>query len=74
MNVACRHYSDRRQANCAAVRGGVIPSLFERERFCLGGGAERVCPTYRLCEERGAPISAEQYFALWVAAADSPPG
>jgi hypothetical protein len=63
--MACRYFEEGRLCRCAAVRGLVVPSLHERERFCLGDEPDR-CPTLRLRERRDEALPEEVYYALWL--------
>jgi len=63
--MACECFDDERMARCTAVVGEVVPSHHEREHYCRSDGHEG-CPTYRLYRLRGARLSQEAYFALWV--------
>jgi hypothetical protein len=53
---------------CAAVAAVVTPSIFERERYCGGEQAEE-CPVHAMFARRGAPISVDEYWRIWL----SPP-
>ena len=50
---------------CAAVRGLLVPSRFERAQFCHSERPER-CPTYRAFVRREGPLPEEVYYALWL--------
>jgi hypothetical protein len=47
------------------VAGTLIPSHHERERYCRGA-ASRECPTFKLFQIAGAPVSQQAYYALWL--------
>jgi hypothetical protein len=51
---------------CVAVEESIIPSLHEREIFCLGVRAES-CPTRVARERAGTPIPESAYLQLWLA-------
>jgi hypothetical protein len=63
--MACECFEDGRLARCGAVAGTLIPSHYERETYCRGDGNAR-CPTYRLYRARGARLSEELYYRLWI--------
>jgi hypothetical protein len=63
--MSCRHFVAGRICRCAAVEELTVPSLYERERFCTA--APERCPTYRLAERQGGPISLADYYDLWLA-------
>src|SRR5262249_7207321 len=63
--MSCRHFMPGRLCRCTAVEGLMIPSLYERERFCTRSPDR--CPTYRSSQRRGGPISEEEYYTLWLA-------
>ncbi len=63
--MACRYFDDARMARCMAVAGLLVPTHHEREHYCRTDGHE-ACPTYRLYQLRGRPLSQEAYYALWV--------
>ena len=63
--MACGHFVSGPLCRCEAVRGFLVPSLHERERFCLSDEPER-CPTWRARAGRDAPLPEEVYWALWL--------
>jgi hypothetical protein len=63
--MACRFFDDARLARCTAVAGLLVPTHHERERYCRTDG-EEACPTYRLYQLRGGPLSQDAYYALWL--------
>lgn len=63
--MPCPNFVDDRLCRCMAVTGLLVPSVHERERFCLTSSSEN-CPTFRASEERGRPISLQQYYSLWI--------
>lgn len=68
--MACMHYEKNgRATRCRAVEGELIPSHFERERYC-GGDGNVECPTQRLYQLRGTRISQEVYYRIWIAPPD----
>jgi hypothetical protein len=58
-------FEDRKLCRCRAVRGLLVPSLHERERYCRSDEPGR-CPTVRAYLDRGAPLSQAAYYALWI--------
>ncbi len=70
--MGCPCFEDRRLARCSAVSGVLIPTHYERERYCRTDEHE-ACPTYRLYRLRRAPIPQEQYYSLWVVPVPSAP-
>ncbi len=63
--MACEFFEDERLARCRAVAGILIPSHYERERYCRTNTFER-CPTRRVYQIRRSPLSEEAYLALWL--------
>lgn len=63
--MACKFFVDDSLCRCAAVRGFLVPSLHERERYCASDTPER-CPTFRAQAARGAALPEEVYYALWL--------
>jgi hypothetical protein len=63
--MSCPLFLDGRLCRCEAVRGLLIPSLHERERFCRPASAHGACPTFRSFSATGAAISQDQYYELW---------
>jgi hypothetical protein len=64
--MACEWFEDGRVARCAAVSGLLIPSHYEREKYCCSDDSHH-CPTLRLFQLRGAPLPQDAYYALWLA-------
>jgi hypothetical protein len=62
---SCPHLVEGALERCAAVRGILVPSVHERERFCHGEGHLR-CPTFRAHAARGSALPEELYYALWL--------
>jgi hypothetical protein len=69
--MACPYLVEERLCRCNAVRGLLIPSIFERDRFCRTEDFGE-CPTYRACESRGAKLPQEVYYALWLPLLEEP--
>lgn len=65
--MPCTHFIDGALCRCAAVRGLLVPSLHERERFCRSDEPER-CPTWRARSHRADAMPEEVYYALWLPA------
>jgi hypothetical protein len=63
--MACELFQGGSQARCLAVAGTLIPSIYERERYCRSEESPS-CPTYRLYHLRGRPLPQEAYYALWM--------
>lgn len=63
--MSCPYFIDGRLCRCTAVRGALIPSHHERERFCRTNQADR-CPTYQTRQTLAAPLSEELYWSLWM--------
>lgn len=63
--MTCRYFEDGALCRCRAVRGLLVPSLHERERYCLSDPAR--CPTRRLRDLAGQSIDEESYYDLWLA-------
>ena len=53
---------------CAAVGELIVPSMYERERYCRSESA-RECPIYQAFARTGDPITEDQYWQIWL----SPP-
>jgi hypothetical protein len=70
--MACEFFDGARLARCLAVAGLLIPTHHERERYCRGDGSA-ACPTYRLYQVGGRPVSQEAYYALWLPPAPEAP-
>src|SRR5262249_25003730 len=64
--MACPHFIEGQFSRCAAVRGLLIPSIYERERFCRSEQGCKHCPTFRAFEARGGMIGQEIYYKLWL--------
>ena len=62
--MACRYFEEGTLCRCGAVRGLLVPSIHERERFCHGDPSR--CPTRYQRELRGEPLPEEVYYALWL--------
>ena len=69
--MACEFFDEGKLARCAAVTGLLIPSHHEREKYCRTDGCA-ACPTYRLYQLRGGPVSQEAYYGLWAAPPPAP--
>lgn len=69
--MACEHFEQGRVARCRAVAGTLIPSHFERERYCTSDDSTS-CPTLRLYALRRGPLPQKDYWALWVPEAVAP--
>jgi len=69
--MACGFFDDGRLTRCSAVAGLLIPSLHERERYCRSD-EHQACPTFKLYQLHGAPVSQEAYYAQWVEPAPAP--
>jgi len=68
--MTCVHFEENgRLPRCRAVEGTLIPSHFERERYCHGDGNGE-CPTQRLYQLRGTRLSQDLYYRLWIASPD----
>jgi hypothetical protein len=68
--MVCKHLEENgRWTRCRAVEGILIPSHFERERYCHGDAGE-ACPTQRLYTLRGARLTQDLYYQQWVASPD----
>jgi len=63
--MPCGHFEGGRLCRCTAVRGLLVPSLYERERYCLSEQPER-CPTFRARALRDDALPEEVYYALWL--------
>jgi hypothetical protein len=68
--MACGYFEAGRLCRCAAVRGLLVPSLYERERYCLSDDPTR-CPTLRARARRDDALPEEVYYALWLPWADT---
>ncbi len=71
--MSCPHFVDDSLCRCAAVRGHLVPSLHERERFCRSDQPER-CPTFQARALRGAALPEEVYYRLWLPLYEEQPG
>jgi hypothetical protein len=67
--MPCPHFQIGTLCRCTAVRGLLVPSLYERERFCRSDEPAR-CPTYRARSLREEALPEEVYYALWLPWAD----
>jgi hypothetical protein len=63
--VACPYFVDGPLCRCSAVRGLLVPSLHERERFCTTESSGS-CPTFRVRVTRDSALPEEVYYALWL--------
>jgi hypothetical protein len=63
--MACSHFIDGHLCRCGAVRGLVVPSHHERERYCRSEDHAR-CPTFRARAQRTDALPEEVYYALWL--------
>lgn len=63
--MACEHFENATLCRCRAVGGLLVPSLFERERYCLSDEPAR-CPTFATRALRGETLPEEVYYALWL--------
>ena len=63
--MACPHFVENRLCRCMAVRGLLVPSIYERERFCRTDEPER-CPTYQAYAAAESPLPQESYYQLWM--------
>ena len=63
--MACELFEDGRLARCGAVEGLLIPSHHEREHYCRTDG-NAACPTRKLYEQRGGPVTQAMYYAQWI--------
>ena len=63
--MACSYFLETQLCRCTAVRGLLVPSLHERERYCRSDEPER-CPTWRARARRSAALPEEVYYALWL--------
>jgi hypothetical protein len=68
-DMACPHFEEGTLCRCAAVRGFLVPSLHERERFCRSDGFRR-CRTFCARALRDTPLPQEVYYALWLPEGD----
>jgi len=59
-----------RLCRCSGVQGLLIPSVYERERFCRPEGGHNSCPTFCAYHARGAKLPQEVYYALWLPIAE----
>ena len=63
--MPCRYFVPEPACRCAAIHGLVVPSIYERERFCRAEQGFLRCPTYRAQNARGAQLAERDYYALW---------
>lgn len=70
--MACDQFVEGRLCRCSAVRGLLIPSIYERERFCRTEEGFSRCPTYRAFNARRAKLPQEVYYALWMPLMEEP--
>jgi hypothetical protein len=72
--TCCPYFRGTPWACCHAVEGDkVVPTLHERERYCLGNGDHHRCPTLAAAQARGGRLSERDYFMLWMMPAAPPP-
>ncbi len=69
--MACPRFEDHALCHCTAVAGSVVPSVHERERWCLTENWAR-CPTYRARALRASPLPEEAYYEIWLPAQARP--
>ena len=63
--MSCEYFVEGALCRCAAVRGLLVPSHHERERYCRGDAPE-ACPTHRARALRTDALPEEVYWALWL--------
>jgi hypothetical protein len=63
--MSCPWLRGEQLCRCEAVRGGVVPSLYERERFCRD--EHTGCPTYQRLVACGRLIEPAEYYGMWLA-------
>ena len=63
--MACKYFVDSKLCRCAAVRGILIPSIYERNRYCRTE-AFKHCPTYQAFCANGSPVSQDVYYDIWM--------
>jgi hypothetical protein len=63
--MGCEFFQGGARACCRAVEGTIVPSHYERERFCLRDDPS-ACPTLRLYRMRQMPVTQEAYWAEWM--------
>ena len=61
--MACKYFAAGRLPRCAAVRGLIVPSAFEREKFC-GSGSFGECLVYQAFQQNGGQIKEADFYAL----------
>ena len=66
--MACPHFVDDRLCRCCAVAGLLIPSVYERERFCRGDESFHSCPTFCAFAKRQSKLPQEVYYSFWLPA------
>ena len=64
--MPCSFFVPEPACRCAAITGAVIPSIYERERFCRSEQGFMRCPTYRAQMARGGRLAERDYYALWL--------
>jgi hypothetical protein len=64
--MPCSFFAPEPACRCAAVTGSVIPSIYERERFCRAEQGFVRCPTFRAQAARGDKLAERDYYALWM--------
>ena len=68
--MACALFVEDRLCRCSGVQGLLIPSVYERERFCRPEGGHKSCPTFCAYTARGTKLPQEVYYALWLPIAE----
>lgn len=63
--MPCPYFEENRLCRCRAVRGLLVPSVYERERYCRTA-EPRECPTWQARSRRHGPLPEEVYYALWL--------
>ncbi len=62
--MICEFFESNPYQSCRAVAGFHIPTLFERERYCVAGD-QTLCPTFQLYSIRKRPLTDQEYLSLW---------
>lgn len=63
----CGLLRDAGLACCHAVeRAAVVPTVHERERYCLAPEGYLNCPTWIAAAAAGRPLTEGEYFKLWL--------
>ena len=63
--MSCSQLRVDRPYRCDAVAGEIVPSLRERERYCLKDGGCAACPTFSAYKVCGMAIEPGAYYAIW---------